>query len=235
MMPNKDYSRLPSSEANDVDVQISRREFSFQFRNVLYLVGILLSWLFMLALGYLYGIRNAHRFVLTEFEPVGDLHYYMHFNGSFAQSSDAKSDALWDSLFPEKLGFVKHPELAPDVAGIAVFHELHCLNILRTAYFTSLEGNLEEVAAAGQDANHRTSRHHIRHCFEYLRQSLICLADSNLENMNYTTQGVSGWQTERTCRNFEGLKSWADHWGIAREEALQDWDREVHSVNANHA
>jgi hypothetical protein len=51
----------------------------------------------------------------------------MHFNGTFPQRSNPESDAAWDALFPEKLGFVQHPELAPNVAGIAVFHELHCL------------------------------------------------------------------------------------------------------------
>lgn len=70
------------------------------------------------------------------------------------------------------------------------------------------------MAAEDREKNHRTSHYHIRHCFEYLRQSLICLADSNLENMNYTARGVSGWQTERTCRNIEKLTDWANDWGI---------------------
>ncbi|EED16327.1 conserved hypothetical protein [Talaromyces stipitatus ATCC 10500] len=128
----------------------------------------------------------------------------------------------------EKKGFVKHPKLAPNVAGIAVFHELHCLNILRMAFFASVDGLLEEMGAESEEMNHRTSHHHIRHCFEYLRQSLICLADSNLESMNYTTRGVSGWQTERTCRDFERLKSWADDWGISKEDALHNWDSQGH-------
>ena len=51
----------------------------------------------------------------------------MRFNGTFPQRANEKSDAAWASLFPKKLGFVQHPELAPNVAGIAVFHELHCL------------------------------------------------------------------------------------------------------------
>lgn len=59
--------------------------------------------------------------------PSGNLHYYMRFNRSYSQRSSVESDALWDSLFPEKKGFVQHPELAPNVASIAVFHELHCL------------------------------------------------------------------------------------------------------------
>lgn len=173
----------------------------------------------------------------------------MQFNGSFPQRSNPESDSAWDSLFPEKLGFVQHPELAPNVAGIAVFHELHCLvrtnphhfraradkekDILRQAFWASVDGTLKEMAAEDREKNHRTSHHHIRHCFEYLRQSLICLADSNLENMNYTARGVSGWQTERTCRNIEKLIDWANEWGISRDEALHNFDLQVNFLNGD--
>lgn len=51
----------------------------------------------------------------------------MQFNKTFPQRPNNESDAAWSDLFPEKLGFVQHPKLAQNVAGIAVFHELHCL------------------------------------------------------------------------------------------------------------
>ncbi|KAI0100070.1 hypothetical protein GGR51DRAFT_378557 [Nemania sp. FL0031] len=221
-MPNKDYSLLPSSESSDVKIQPASSDRFPRLRNILYFGGLIIIWVTTLGLSYLFGVYRERPGSLAVFKPTGDLHYYMHFDGSFAQGSSPESDSLWDSLFPEKLGFVKHPELAPDVAGIAVFHELHCLNMLRIAFFASTDGTLQEIASQDHDANHRASLHHIRHCFEYLRQSLMCLSDANLENMNYTTQGVSGWQTERTCRDFEGLKSWANEWGISREDALRE-------------
>ena len=52
-------------------------------------------------------------------------------------------EAVWDSLIPSKfrqstsatlsnmcidgLGYVKHPDLAPEISMISVFHQLHCL------------------------------------------------------------------------------------------------------------
>ncbi|KAL7622167.1 hypothetical protein AAE478_007670 [Parahypoxylon ruwenzoriense] len=225
------YSRLPS-ENDALDVPPQDLAISYP-RRALYCVLVVSSMVFVLILGYCIGARQGHNSRRTNFEPVGDLHYYMHFNGSFPQRSSARSDALWGSLFPEKLGFIQHPELAPSVAGIAVFHEIHCLNILRMAFFASLDGTLEEMGKVDQEANHRTSHHHIRHCFEYLRQSLICLADANLEELNFTTRGVSGWQTERTCRNFEELKIWADDWGISREEALHNWDIQIQAADTD--
>jgi hypothetical protein len=69
--------------------------------------------------------------------PVGDLHYYMQFNSSFPQRPNDRSDAAWASIFPGKKGFIRHPELAPDVAGIAVFLELQCLVFLWSIYIVS--------------------------------------------------------------------------------------------------
>ncbi|KAI0381222.1 hypothetical protein F5Y04DRAFT_281196 [Hypomontagnella monticulosa] len=222
MTDTRSYSRLASSE-NEHDVLSPPTQSSLtpRVRKALYFLIGVLNAICMLSFGYFVGVQRER----SSRQPPGDLRYTMHFNGSFPQRSNGESDALWASLFPEKLGFVQHPEIAPEVAGIA--------NILRMAFFASLDGTLEEMGDEGQEANHRTSHHHIRHCFEYLRQSLICLADSNLEELNYTTRGVSGWQTERTCRNFEKLKLWADDWGISREEALHRWDLQIQAAPTN--
>ena len=103
--------------------------------------------------------------------------------------------------------------------------------MLREAFWASVDGNLVEMGDESREKNHRTSHHHVRHCFEYLRQSLICLADSNLEMMNYTARGISGWQTERTCRDYDGLVDWADEWGVTRDEALHNHDLAVNFAN----
>jgi hypothetical protein len=66
---------------------------------------------------------------------------------------------------------------------------------------------------------------HITHCFEYLRQALICAADTNLEDLEsfVDDQGndrvqTDGWGTERVCRDFEAVKVWAERW------RTEDWD-----------
>jgi hypothetical protein len=55
------------------------------------------------------------------------MYYYMQFNKAFPQRPNEESHTAWAPLFPAKLGFVQNPELAPSVASIAVYHELHCL------------------------------------------------------------------------------------------------------------
>lgn len=87
--------------------------------------------------------------------------------------------------------------------------------MLRKAYFASLDGKLDHMASAATPTNNRTDSHHVKHCFEYLRQSLMCLADTNFERLDLATGGVSGWHSERTCADFQGVVAWANEWGVS--------------------
>ncbi len=41
-------------------------------------------------------------------------------------------------------------------------------------------------------------------CFDYIRQGLLCAADSKLEGNNSMTDGA-----HHVCNNFDALKDWA--------------------------
>ena len=120
------------------------------------------------------------------------------------------------------LGYIKNPDLAPNLSVISVFHQLHCLvsstrsaiwglthfqqYTLRRAYYSTSEpGELEDFDF-GLD---RTS--HTSHCFEYLRQSLMCSADPSIEPADTRVDGFLGWGFQRQCRNFVELKGWAEN------------------------
>ena len=49
---------------------------------------------------------------------------------------------------------------------------------------------------------------HVRHCIDYLRQSLMCHADTNLEPIIEELGGATGFGSEHKCRNFEKIKGW---------------------------
>lgn len=58
-------------------------------------------------------------------------------------------------------------------------------------------------------------RDHTSHCFEYLRASLICAADSNLEPFRSKFEGmhgngVDGFGSNHQCRDFDKVYAWAD-------------------------
>lgn len=69
------------------------------------------------------------------------------------------------------------------------------------------------------DHNGRPDPHHLRHCFDYLRQALMCAADTNLEPVDFELGGVTGWRFDKTCRNFEEVKEWA--------EVNRKWDDQI--------
>lgn len=95
------------------------------------------------------------------------------------------------------------------VIMLDVFHQLHCLNMIRKA----LNPEPYQAMTPGDDGEDELlGMHHVDHCVDSLRQSLMCSVD--------VTPLVWQWSDERqkylekaqvthTCRNFEGVKSWA--------------------------
>jgi hypothetical protein len=50
------------------------------------------------------------------------------------------------------------------------------------------------------------------HCFDYLRQALMCASDTTLEtlrqNGDRVLASVNGWGTTHECKNFEQVRTW---------------------------
>ena len=55
---------------------------------------------------------------------------------------------------------------------------------------------------------------HVGHCFDYLRQSLVCSADSNLQPANRRVFEDADWGFDRQCRDIEELRTWAEEWRV---------------------
>ncbi|KAK6379299.1 hypothetical protein LTS17_006217 [Exophiala oligosperma] len=93
------------------------------------------------------------------------------------------------------------------IAGLEVFHHLHCLNILRKVSYAEYY--------KGQDIlwtdKPQVFRDHVDHCIDMLRQQIMCTADTGLT----TYVWVDGYQlpypdfsTYHQCRDFERIKGW---------------------------
>lgn len=132
------------------------------------------------------------------------------YNESFATPppQEGGQEPVWDSLIPNGLGYVKHPTLAPNLSVISVFHQLHCLYTLRRAYYAISvdQHKLEDFDFGIERAPHAA------HCFEYLRQALMCSADSSIEPAGKRVEGFLGWGFQRQCRDYGGLMAWAEKW-----------------------
>jgi len=95
--------------------------------------------------------------------------------------------------------------------AIEVFHQLHCLNLLRQDvhkdYYAPLGG---DTSAPKEDL-----RGHLDHCIDALRQFVMCQGDIGVFSFNYPFNDGDPWpdySTPHTCRNFESIRQWAvDH------------------------
>ncbi|KAI0199929.1 hypothetical protein F4808DRAFT_430841 [Astrocystis sublimbata] len=83
---------------------------------------------------------------------------------------------------------------------MSVFHQLHCLSYIIDHYQRGYAGaNLTEEIA-----------HHSAHCFDYLRQSVMCAADTNLEG---ETEAGPGWGSDHQCADYDAVLAWANKHG----------------------
>ncbi|KAF2186413.1 hypothetical protein K469DRAFT_151373 [Zopfia rhizophila CBS 207.26] len=164
----------------------------------------------------------------------------------FSQPPSDESNAAWAAMIPKGRGFVKVKDENPDgdtdgLYCVSVFHQLHCLDMLRRGYYAAVEradrnptptvapdgGPFSPVPGDfthrhGGSSHHEDSSSHMEHCFDYLLQALACAADPTLEKRNETISGVRGWGTTHQCHDFETLKKWTEEHRYNDEEGISN-------------
>ncbi|KAK3175111.1 hypothetical protein OEA41_002357 [Lepraria neglecta] len=70
--------------------------------------------------------------------------------------------------------------------------------------------------------------HHIKHCLAYLRQSIMCHGDTNLEYREEDEEtgevGTSGYGTHQ-CQNFAELYDFAEKWKVWKGKRRPEQER----------
>ena len=84
-------------------------------------------------------------------------------------------------------------------------------NRLRHGYYAILNPPVANTSLVGYQ-EHQGGAVHVAHCFDYLRQSVQCAADTNIEPVDFALGGVTGWGVKRVCRDFEEVKRLAEEW-----------------------
>ncbi|KAJ7618701.1 hypothetical protein FB45DRAFT_170638 [Roridomyces roridus] len=112
--------------------------------------------------------------------------------------SGPEADADWEVLFPPGGGFIQVNETGR-LYGFSMFHGIHHLNSIRMALEAAFNVS-SPFARQFFDAS--DSFGHLQHCTAYLRQSLLCAADSTLEpESEHTPGGVAGVGVAHMCRD----------------------------------
>ncbi|KAM0798992.1 hypothetical protein BDR22DRAFT_912065 [Usnea florida] len=147
-------------------------------------------------------------------------------------------------------------DTGPDVYSISMFHQLHCLvclsgviepadasfsladilqSLVRTNYYAALNGTIPPPAhqpgidLLSKEKQNMLQRAHIAHCFDYVRQGIMCAGDMTIESPNVPPdewfEGISedllreqfgdqkpvfvdGWGIKHQCRSFDEAKDW---------------------------
>ncbi|KAF1998764.1 hypothetical protein P154DRAFT_438550, partial [Amniculicola lignicola CBS 123094] len=134
------------------------------------------------------------------------------FEQVYSERPNITTDKAWLDLFPMQGGFFKHPKFASERATFATFHQLHCLDSIRHAYWSLHDAVLAGRAMTGAEMPHHAAPHHVRHCIDLLRQALMCQPDLTVEINNDALGGVTGFGTEHVCVHWEELVDWTSEW-----------------------
>ncbi|KAI1777962.1 hypothetical protein F4818DRAFT_408567 [Hypoxylon cercidicola] len=120
----------------------------------------------------------------------------------------------WLDLVPKGLGYlqIKNPQdydnlpakldSFPEqfVVTSSMTHQLHCLYAIAEAY-SALTSDVSRVP--------RETPWHLNHCFDYLRQGIMCCGDVALEGEQTSFpegfDGSDGWDAKHVCKNYDEM------------------------------
>ncbi|PYI02709.1 hypothetical protein BO78DRAFT_422273 [Aspergillus sclerotiicarbonarius CBS 121057] len=129
-----------------------------------------------------------------------------NFSNEPPQSGDIP-EPIWDSLIPNGLGYFQDTSLVTQPSIPTVFHQLHCLYILRRAYYALSDDDDDDLQRFDFGKNRSI---HVPHCFDYLRQGITCSADTTVEPAVDEENGFLGSGFPRQCVDFDALKEYVE-------------------------
>ncbi|KAF1808675.1 hypothetical protein P152DRAFT_462238 [Eremomyces bilateralis CBS 781.70] len=146
----------------------------------------------------------------------------------YGMKSTPESDEAWNRLLPDGRGFVYIPDwedydLPPGqdtpwgvIYSTALYHQIHCLGQIRKYAWMMVDGiSSDDPAKLQAVKEHVTGKDHpdhLYHCFDYLRQSLMCCGDMAMEWPRTEETGeryvVDGWNIPHECKSRNGIEEY---------------------------
>ncbi|CZT53434.1 uncharacterized protein RSE6_15001 [Rhynchosporium secalis] len=129
----------------------------------------------------------------------------------------------------EELKLVEKPETSVKVTdprtgkegyriGIEVFHQLHCLNLIRQSTYPEVYGGKGDFAPKFKDK----IRGHLDHCLEMIRMNIMCEVNIGVITF-HDRPGKPGdpwpdFSTNHVCRDFDAVRDWAIENTVANDD-----------------
>ncbi|KAJ6537974.1 hypothetical protein B0H19DRAFT_1181426 [Mycena capillaripes] len=151
----------------------------------------------------------------------------------FQVPSSPKLDLAWEDLYNFGVSRIPKSEAAllPNktspipgdpgfyIAELDVFHELHCLNMIRMAldpdYYP--DWNIKTMERA---------REHVSHCVDWIRHSIMCHSDTSVIVWQWNErvqQSTPKARVPHVCRNFDAIHAWGK-----QNEMIVDYNDTIH-------
>lgn len=131
------------------------------------------------------------------------------------------ADDDWASIIPIRSGFV---DLGPnhDLYSLSMYHQLHCLDVMRHAFASA------KASALVFPGNGTGVEHHVTHCLVYLREMILCAADTTLEPVDGVALdklgnehlGSTGDSVIHRCRDWTQIRGVVEENIAARMKRL---------------
>jgi len=133
------------------------------------------------------------------------------YNRTYAERPSSSTDAAWESIFPPHGGFFNDSKIAPTGASLAVYHQLHCLDGIRHAYWTLFDAVIAGHNITFSELDDYSTDWHTRHCLDFLRQMLMCNADLTIEAVDPELGGIRGFGKgrEHECIVWGDVVRWS--------------------------
>ncbi|KAK4498486.1 hypothetical protein PRZ48_011144 [Zasmidium cellare] len=216
-----DPSHLLNPETEkEYGFQRPRQKFTTRHRRSLLWSGLSILGVVALITAYISVTSRSRSFIPTitwgpvEFTP----------DERFSVSSMGDHNP-WDELIPKGKGFVRVPKDKTQGLGethllhngdgeycLSVFHQLHCVAMLRNALNSMRsEGKIMTHDAGDDDQDPLV---HVDHCIDYLRQAIMCSGDMTLEHYTMLDNGtlgpgVNGYFVNHQCKNWDSIVDFA--------------------------
>ncbi|XXH05723.1 hypothetical protein Hte_012159 [Hypoxylon texense] len=143
-------------------------------------------------------------------------------NSHFNSPPTPENNAKWMDILGPGMGFVaiqnpsqyglppgirdNHNPPDVEVFGVSMYHQLHCLMIIRDVFWANVNAKaVEEVEVK-----------HVNHCFDYIRQGIMCAGDMSIEGAAKMAEGeshvdrVNGYGGRHECKNYQSSRDWMD-------------------------
>ncbi|KAL1877499.1 hypothetical protein Daus18300_002486 [Diaporthe australafricana] len=151
----------------------------------------------------------------------------MHMDNASYASWNEKADRLWDALLPENGGSVLATNLTSGYhfwGRVSMFHQLQCLRDIRKQ-LKAMSGSWDASRALMGNRGWGSDYEQLGLCFDYLRQGILCHADTTLNPVSFNSEWADGKVVDgnilwHKCKDRSVLYGWAELSGLPRNSPL---------------